>query len=121
MAQVKIFGALVNADPVEELANGDWKMRSRAHTPRLAPGTIFIAKKAEIVEMAAAEMAPDTNSPGLAALEAGMAEERKTLPTPQELIAQVRAANTAATEPPAGRPLYSKPAVSVPPDPTSRP
>lgn len=121
MARVRMFGATFNADPIKDNGDGTWQMRSRAHTGRTAPGTVITVKQSEIEEMAAAEAPAGTNAPGLAALEFGMAAERKTIPTPQELIAQHRAAATAKTDPPAGRPLYSKPGVTVPPGPTSRP
>jgi hypothetical protein len=112
MATIRIFGATVTADPVEQTPAGDWLMRVKQHTSRTAPGTVVLVKKSEIVEMAAAEM-PVTSSdlapadPGgsLAELEAGMATERKTLPT----FTEIHAAN------------QDKAAVSVSPHPTQRP
>jgi hypothetical protein len=92
MARVRLFGTIFNADPIEELPNGDWRMRARSHTGRTAPGTEFVAKQSEIVEMAAAEKPADgaDHADGLGTLETGMAEERKTLPTVQDLIAKAR-------------------------------
>ena len=137
MAVVRLFGATFNADVIKDNGDGTWTMRSRAHTGRTSPGTLFTAKHSEIIEMAAAEQPAVPNSPvgtpistvaiqakidtGLAALEAGMAAERKTLPTPAELIAAIRAKNTSPTATPPGRPVYDQPAVSVPPGPTMRP
>lgn len=110
MAIVRMFGQQFAVDLVQKLgldAKGKqlWKAVSRAHTGRTVPGTTITVSQSEIVEMAAAEMPPDNGSevsvsspPSLqhtaasqAALEAGMAAERESLPTPADLIAQHRA------------------------------
>jgi hypothetical protein len=95
VAQVKIFGTIVSADVVRQETNGEWLMRSRVHAARLSPGTQFLAKKNEIIQMDAAEVPGYAPIPSdleeklsLAELERAMAEERKTLPSPAELITQ---------------------------------
>ncbi len=105
MALVRFHGDVVHADPIRQTSAGDWEMRSRQHTGRLSVGTTFMARQDEILEMAAAEMpgsvaqleagiqqAALDNTVGLKELDAAMAEERKTLPTPAELIAKYREA-----------------------------
>lgn len=133
MAIVKMFGHEFAVDLVEKLGLDSkgrqlWRAMSRAHTARTVPGTMITVNQSEIIEAAAAEMPPDnttttdstsaasSSSPplpaditGLASLEAAMAEERKTLPSPAELIAQHRQNTGVSVEPhptasPEGRP-----------------
>ena len=87
MARVRMFGAEFAADLIEQLADGTWKAIARAHTGRTRPGTTIICKQSEIIEGAAAEMPAPSPTAGLADLERGMAEERKTLPPVSELLA----------------------------------
>ena len=126
MAIVKMFGRQFAVDLTKSLGldtTGQqiWQAVSRAHTARTVPGTTIIVRQSEIVEAAAAEMPTDTDSgsavlpsslssdtTGLAELETAMMEERKSLPTPAELIAQHRA-------------TIQPQAVSVSPDPTQAP
>jgi hypothetical protein len=56
MACVQVAGTTVYADPIEQLDNGDWLMRSRGHSPRFSIGDIIRIKPAEIIEIASAEM-----------------------------------------------------------------
>lgn len=101
MARVRFDGSVITADPVVELANGGFRMRSRQHAPRLSIGTEFEVTKGDVVEMAAAEMPANSPIPqdltighmpqdsiGLAELEFAMAQERLTLQSPAELIKQ---------------------------------
>jgi hypothetical protein len=111
MARVRMFGTEFLADLIEDLGNGTWKAVARAHTGRTAPGTQITVKQSEIVEASAAEMPPSSSeqSDGRNELEAAMETERKTLPSPVDLIAQHR------------ENLKEQQAVSVPPGPTPRP
>jgi predicted transcriptional regulator len=61
MACVQVAGTTVYADPIEQLENGDWLMRSRGHGPRFEHGTMIRVKPNEIIEMAAAEMPPPSD------------------------------------------------------------
>jgi hypothetical protein len=119
MARVRLAGITLTADPVEQKPNGKWMMRARSHTGRTSPGTMIEIDQSDIIEMAAAEMpgyAPMPNDltigpipedrVGMAELEKAMAEERKTLPTPAELIALHRK-NTAEGKTPPGRPTQA--------------
>lgn len=85
MARVRWHGHEFTADPIRQLPNGDWLMKTKGHGPRFTFGTEVMVKPDEIVEMAAAETPP---SDGLAELEAAMAEERKTLTPVAELLAK---------------------------------
>jgi len=139
MARIRAFGAEFAADLIKNLGDGLWVAKARAHTARTVPGTTIIVKQSEILEAAAAEMPGTSDSPsapaspslsagssiGLAEvkrflesqadLEAAMEEERKTLPSPADLLAQHR-----ANLPPSPD-KTDLPAVSVPPNPTTRP
>ena len=104
MARIRWREGDFTADPVRELPDGSWEMIARTHSARTVPGTPVIVTKGEILEMAAAEQ-PGEASTSQAALEAAMAEERKTLPSVAELLAKAP-----KTVPDTG--------VSVPPGPT---
>jgi hypothetical protein len=104
MALIRAFGQTFLADLVKDLGNGKWQAIARADTGRTAPGTTLIVSQSEIVD---AHMdAPPSSSDGPSDLEAAMAKERETLPSPESLIAQHR------------ENLKQEQAVSVPPDPT---
>lgn len=86
MALVRWHGTEFTAEPIRQFDNGDWLMVAKQHGPRFSVGSEIRVKQSEIVEMASAET-PMTEAESLAKLEASMAEERKLLPSPQELIA----------------------------------
>lgn len=96
MARVTWRGETFAARPIAQNADGSWLMEATQHTGRTAPGTHITVQPSEIVAgtMPAAGQS-DTTQPladnGQAALDAAMAEERKTLPTPAQLIAQFQA------------------------------
>ncbi len=97
MAIVLWHGHRFSATPIKQLPNGDWLMTANVHGPRFTPGSEIEVAPGEIVEMASAEVPSETLQHAFTTaigLEAAMAEERKTLPTPQELIGQARAAGT---------------------------
>lgn len=85
MARIKWDGKPFSAAPVKQLSNGDWLMRALEHGPRFTVGTMLQVKKLDIISL------DDKDTPDPAAraaeLEAAMAEERKTLPTVAELLA----------------------------------
>lgn len=89
MARVQWGGSSFYATPVERLPNGDWKMTAQEHGPRFTVGTEIHVKQTEIVSMDAAEM-PDVAA-SAAALEKGMAVERETLPSVQEVLQAAKA------------------------------
>jgi len=124
MARVRFAGITLTADPVEQKANGKWLMRARSHTGRTSPGTMIEVEQGEILEMAAAEMPGYAPLPedlhlgpipadkiGLAELEKAMAEERKTLPSPAELIA-LHQKNIVEGKTPPGRPTQAPPSTA---------
>lgn len=118
MAQVRWGGETFTAKPIEQNADGSWIMEALQHTGRTAPGTRITVQPGEIVAgtMPAAGQADTTTAPaddGKATLEAAMAEERKTLVSPADLIAKAQAAKTAATT--------QGDAGAVPPGPTPAP
>ena len=103
MARVRLGSILLTADPVEQKPNGNWLMRARQHTARTSPGTLIEIASKDVIEMAAAEMPGSAPQPedlsigpvpeekiDWASLEKAMADERATLPTAAELIAQHR-------------------------------
>lgn len=98
MARVSLHGMIITAEPVRQLENGDWIMVAKQHGPRCSIGTEIQVRLGDIEEMAAAETPPADG--GHAALDAAMAEERKTLPTVQELLAQNAAAKAAYEQEP---------------------
>jgi hypothetical protein len=115
-----MFGTEFAADLIEDLGNGLWKAVARTHTGRTVPGTQITVKQSEILEASAAEMPSENSAPasapgslansdGLTDLNAAMETERKTLPSPADLIAQHR------------ENLKEQQAVSVPPGPTQPP
>ncbi len=87
MARIRLFGTIYNAKPIEERPDGSWIMAALEHGPRFTIDTPLHVLKGEIVEMAAAEI-PLSPEASFAAVEAAMAEERKALPKPAELIAR---------------------------------
>lgn len=92
MARIRWQGSEYTGDPVEE-RDGGWTFKMHQHGPRWAKGsTIFVHTK-DIIELAAAET-PMCRDADIAALEHGMAQERETLPTVQELIKGARADGT---------------------------
>jgi hypothetical protein len=108
MARVRIFGSIFPAKVLKDNGDGTYQMEAKQASARTAVGTVFTATAAEVVEMAAAEIppsgavaqpgsavaaatpAPAPSNDGAGALEAAMAEERKTLPTPADLLAAFR-------------------------------
>lgn len=77
-------------EPVRVLDDGvTWEFKMRQHGPRWAAGMIIHVKQPDIIEMAAAET-PIVRDAGIAELEAGMARDRETLPTVQDLLAVAR-------------------------------
>lgn len=93
MARVRLFGQTFTATPKEQLANGEWLMEAREHATRCSPGTMIRVTKAEIVSMDADE-APAAPDAGRAALEQAMADERKTLPSVQQVLAATKKGDT---------------------------
>lgn len=139
MARVRMFGTEFTAEVLKDNGDGTFLMKAKQHTARTAVGTQFTATRKEITEMAAAEMpgtdrikslpgidtmwvdAPDggtvavSGDSGQSALDAAMADERKTIATPAEIIAAYR--KDKGIEP-APAPTTG---VSVPPGPTVAP
>jgi len=103
MAKVRWRGESFDARPISQNPDGSWLMEAQEHTSRTAPGTRITALASEIVagtmpgEANATPAAPPGADKGQAALDAAMAEERKTLPDPASLIAAAQAAKTAQT------------------------
>lgn len=97
MARIQWHGHTFTAKPIKELPDGGWLMEAQEHGARFTIGTKIKVQKREIIELASAEMPPSPDA-GLAQLEAAMAEERKTLPTPAEIIANWRANKSATPE-----------------------
>jgi len=87
MARIRWYGQEFTAEPIKQLPNGNWLMRSKEHGARFVPGTEIEVRQSEIIEMAAAEKPTDPKA-SLGMLEAAMAEERKTLTPVTELLAQ---------------------------------
>lgn len=119
MAKIRWDGKVFNAEPVRQLANGNWIMRAQSHGARFAIGTEIEVTTGEIVEMTTIEdaaraqmfLAQQPPDHSLARVEAAMAAERATLPSLQQVI---------ATSPPIAHDAPDK-VVSVPTDPTQRP
>lgn len=88
MARVHWQGFEFRADPVRQLDNGSWLMVAKQHGPRFSVGTEIEVSPGEIISMTPEEMPPTEEAKSFAAIEAAMSEERKMLPTPQELIAK---------------------------------
>lgn len=110
MARVRWDGKVFNAEPVRQMANGNWIMRAQAHGARYSVGTEIEVTPGEIVEMSTDTQVVSAQA-GIADLEAAMAAERETLPSPQSVI---------AANPPIANDAPDK-VVSVPTDPTQRP
>lgn len=98
MAKISWNGTPYTAEPVEELANGDWHMRMQQHGPRFTVGTVILVKAKDILELAAAEMPPAPEA-SVAALQVAMDADKATRPTPAQLIANWRNGNPAASPP----------------------
>lgn len=90
MARIQWHGSTFLAEPKEQLPNGDWLMVMKEHGPRFTIGTLVRVTQKQVVEMAAAEM-PDTPNAGLAALETGLAAERKEITPVGEMLSRARA------------------------------
>lgn len=88
MARVTWRGETFTAKPIRQNPDGSWVMQAMAHTARTAPGTIITVLPKEIVAGTLEDTTQGAPDSGQAALDAGMAEERKTLASPAELIAQ---------------------------------
>jgi hypothetical protein len=99
VATIQWRGTNISATPIKQLENGDWLMRANQHGSRFAVGSQLRVQQNEIVEMAAAEMPPSAVAESAAALTQAMAEERKTLPTVQEVLATAAAKPAASTAP----------------------
>src|SRR5712671_1079484 len=91
MARIRIFGQEMVATPIEQLDKDTWLMRAEQHTARTTVGTVIKVKRAEVIEMAAAEF-PASNEGEKT--DRAMAEERKTLPSPEQVIETARTAGT---------------------------
>lgn len=91
MARIRWHGSEHEAEPIQELPNGNWLMKAQEHGARFAIGTLIEVKPGEIVTMDKGTPNPAATP---AALEVAMAEERKTLPSVRELLMK-RAANEA--------------------------
>ncbi len=84
MARIQWHGSQFTVEPIEQLPNGDWLMKSLEHGPRFTVGTKIQVKQADIISMDAAEM-PDVAG-SATKLEQALIEERKTLPTVREVL-----------------------------------
>lgn len=82
MAIVRFDEERVRADPIRKQGNG-WLMKSLQHAGRLSVGTEFFVFDDDIITMVDTVGRPDH---GRATLEAAMAAERETLPTPAQVI-----------------------------------
>lgn len=89
MAKITWRGETFLAKPIRQNPDGSWVMEALQHSGRTVPGTRITVLASEIVKGTMDEAPAESNS-GQAALDAGMAQERKTLPTPAELIAQAQ-------------------------------
>src|ERR1035437_5337542 len=98
MAKISWNGTPYNAEPVGELANGDWHMRMQQHGPRFTIGTVVLVKAKDIIETPAAETPPAPEA-SVAALQAAMDADKAARPTPTQLIAAWRSGKTAAATP----------------------
>lgn len=87
MAIVRFDGERVRADPVRKTGTG-WIMNSLQHASRLTVGTEFSVPDDDVISMGPSEQPVTIGRPdhGLAVLEAAMAKERETLPTPAQVI-----------------------------------
>lgn len=86
MAIVRFDGERVRAEPIRKQGTG-WIMRSLQYAARLVPGTEFFVFADDVITMTP----PDDGRPGAVAdsrsnIDAAMAKERETLPTPAEVI-----------------------------------
>lgn len=123
MARVRFAGTEIAVDVIEKTPDGDYFVRARQHGPRTSIGTLIRVKRSEFTELKPTE---DPGTPQFAAVEIengivdkvaevasqaaldkAMAEERKTLPSPADLIAQHRA-NIAEGKTLPGRPTQPR-------------
>jgi hypothetical protein len=97
MALIRWLGQVFAADLVRDNGDGTWEAVSRAHTARTDPGTTITVSQSEILDpiptLMTATSPPSASSAAasLSDLQAQMAKERETLPSPADLIAQHRA------------------------------
>lgn len=100
------------ATPIKLLPSGNWLMKAHSHGDRFTAGSEIIVTPDQILNMDAVRpVLDDQAAASLAQLEAAMATERETLPSPQSVI---------AANPPIAHDAPDK-VVSVPTDPTQRP
>lgn len=96
MALIKWNGSKhVSAEPVKQLSNGDWLMRTLEAGARFTLGTMIQVKADDIVNMDDTRAEPAARA---AELEQALAEERKGLPTVAELLAKAKGEPEAAPE-----------------------
>jgi hypothetical protein len=95
MATVRFDNREIDCIPLRRNDDGSVVMISNQHAARLTVGTEFLAKPSEIVAMDESELSspvmPKPSPKSWASLEAAMAEERKTLPSPVDIIAKLQA------------------------------
>lgn len=84
MAIVRFDGERVRCTPVRQ-EGSCWAMKSLQHAGRLIPGTEFFILDGEVISMGPEEQSIAIDH-SLANLEAAMAKERETLPTPAQII-----------------------------------
>jgi hypothetical protein len=87
MARVRACGGEFYAEPVEQLPNGDWIMRSLQHGNRVSPGTMVKVKAGEVLDQNAM---PETD--GMAQITAAMAKERETIPSVESILRPIQEA-----------------------------
>lgn len=84
MAIVRFDGERVRADPIRKQGTG-WLMKSLQHASRLTQGTEFFVLDDDVVTMIQPGELESALNSGFD-LEAAMAAERETLPTPSQVI-----------------------------------
>jgi hypothetical protein len=87
MAKVRFDKDIISAKPIsQEATTGDWLMEAQQHGPRYSPGTVIRIPEGDVLHMDDSEKPAND---GQAQLEAAMAQERKTLPSPAEMLAKI--------------------------------